>query len=383
MSGERKLVARTLCEIAQEIETENCARRPCIAITSLGGEHGEKNIIEGVLMAAERGVNVCCIGSTGAPGVHHIQAENEDECHKIMERMLNNGDVDGAVTMHYSFPVGVATVGRVITPARGKQMFIAGTTGISGTERTEAMIKNALYGIIAAKACGIREPRVGLLNLDGARQAEHALKELGQGGYAIYFGKSARSDGGAVMRGNDLLMGTPDVMVTDSLTGNAVMKLLAAFTSGGSYEATGYGYGPGIGPGMDRLVLIISRASGAPVIANALEYAVQLVKGRVTEIAEREFADAERAGLGRILARRKDTGGNTGREDKAVAPPVVPVTETIAGIDVMDIEDAVGELWRNGIYAEPGMGCTGPIVMVNGEDIQKAAALLKQKGYLD
>ena len=45
----------------------------------------------------------------------------------------------------------------------------------------------------------------------------------------------------------------------------------------------GYGYGPGIGEGYDRLVLIISRASGFPVIANAMSYAGQLVKGNIKE----------------------------------------------------------------------------------------------------
>ena len=50
------------------------------------------------------------------------------------------------------------------------------------------------------------------------------------------------------MRGNDLLMGTPDVMVVDSLTGNLFMKVFSAFTTGGDYEASGFGYGPVIRP---------------------------------------------------------------------------------------------------------------------------------------
>ena len=44
------------------------------------------------------------------------------------------------------------------------------------------------------------------------------------------------------MRGNDVLTGSPDIMVMDSLTGNVVIKMLAAGTSGGSYETIGYGY---------------------------------------------------------------------------------------------------------------------------------------------
>ena len=57
-------------------------------------------------------------------------------------------------------------------------MFIANTTGTSSADRIEGMIKNAVYGIIAAKACGHKNPTVGILNVDGARQTEKALKQL-------------------------------------------------------------------------------------------------------------------------------------------------------------------------------------------------------------
>ena len=30
-----------------------------------------------------------------------------------------------------------------------------------------------------------------------------------------------------------------------------------------------------------------------------------------------------------------------------------------------DLEDAVKALWKAGIYAESGMGCTGPIVLLS------------------
>ena len=39
------------------------------------------------------------------------------------------------------------------------------------------------------------------------------------------------------MRGNDLLAGAPDVMVTDTLTGNIFMKVFSSFTTGGNYES--------------------------------------------------------------------------------------------------------------------------------------------------
>ena len=101
------------------------------------------------------------------------------------------------------------------------------------------------------------------------------------------------------MRGNDVLQASPDIMVTDSLTGNIMVKMLSSFTTGGSFEATGFGYGPGIGEGYEQLVMIVSRASGAPVIANAIRYAAQLVRGKVFEVAKEEFAAVKKAGLKR------------------------------------------------------------------------------------
>ena len=48
----------------------------------------------------------------------------------------------------------------------------------------------------------------------------------------------------------------------------------------------------------------------------------------------------------------------------------------------MDLEDAVKVLWRAGIYAESGRGCTGPLVMMSPANLEKAKALLQQAGYL-
>ena len=381
MGIEKKIIAKAFMEMAEGLETGSFGKRPRIALTGMGGEHGEENAMEAALMAAKRGVDVYYIGTLEAEGVTTVKVANEDEGHKKMEEMVENGEVDGAVTMHFPFPIGISTVGRVVTPARGKQMFIANTTGTSSSDRIEGMIKNAVYGIITAKACGIKEPTVGILNVDGARQTEIALKELQKGGYDLRFAESARADGGAVMRGNDVLQGVPDVMVMDSLTGNVMIKMLSSFTTGGNYEATGYGYGPGIGPGYDKLILIISRASGAPLVANALEFAAELVKGNVFGVAKEEFAKAEKAGLSSILAARKNAA-KSADEAAVTAPPAEPVTASIPGIEVMDLEDAVKALWKQGIYAESGMGCTGPLVMMSEANHEKALEILKKAGYV-
>jgi len=377
-----KMIAQTFMDIADGLETGSFGKRPRIAVTGLGSEHGEENSVAAANLAADRGVDVTLIGTAEGEKFSTCKVATEDEMYKEMEKMLDAGSIDGCVTMHYPFPIGVSTVGRVVTPGKGKEMFIATTTGTSSAERIEAMIRNAIYGIITAKACGVKEPKVGILNVDGARQCEGALKELQANGYDIHFAESSRADGGCVMRGNDLLVGACDVMVTDSLTGNILMKMMSSYTTGGSYEALGYGYGPGIGEGYDRLVLIVSRASGAPVLANAMQYAAQLVKGNYRDVAAKEFAAAKKAGLEAVIAARKPKAKAAEAEEKVECPPKEIVTASIAGIEVMDLEDAVQVLWKNKIYAESGMGCTGPLVMMSEANKAKAEELLKAAGYV-
>ncbi|EOC99617.1 glycine/sarcosine/betaine reductase complex component C subunit alpha [Caldisalinibacter kiritimatiensis] len=382
----KKLVGKVFKEIADGIETGQFGKKVRVGITTLGSEHGIDNIVRGAEMAqnTNSSLEVVLIGPKVETNLEVIEANTEEEAHKKMEELLDNKEIDSAVTMHYNFPIGVSTVGKVITPGLGKEMYIATTTGTSSPHRVEAMIKNGLYGVITAKAMGNDNPTVGILNVDGARQVERALKELNDNGYEINFTESIRKDGGSVMRGNDLLSGTPDVMITDTLTGNLLMKILSSYTTGGSYEAMGYGYGPGVGEGYDRVILILSRASGTPVVANAIKYAAELAKGDLLDVAKEEFKKAKGAKLDEILKGiNKENKKMDKKSDEDITPPPKEVvTGSISGIDIMELEDAVRVLWKNGIYAETGMGCTGPIVMVNEDKLDNAKNVLSNVGYV-
>jgi len=133
-----------------------------MGITTLGSEHGTEEIIRGAELAS----------------LHCYEAETLEGCHCLMEELLDKHEIDACVTMHYNFPLGVSTVGRLITPAKGKEILLATTTGTAAADRVEAMVKNAVYGNIVAKALGIKEPTVGILNVDGARQV--ALSHSGK-----------------------------------------------------------------------------------------------------------------------------------------------------------------------------------------------------------
>lgn len=378
----KKIIGNVFLELADTLATGSYGKKPNIGITALGSEHGEDNAISGALRALKSNIDVTVIGTKAAEGLKLAAVSSEDESHKKMEELLNNAEIDAAVTMHYPFPIGVSTVGRVVTPGTGKEMFIATTTGTSSTDRVEAMVKNAIYGIITAKACGIKNPTVGILNIDGARQVEIALKKLKENGYDINFTESKRSDGGVVMRGNDLLMASADVMVMDSLTGNIMMKMFSSYTTGGSYESLGYGYGPGVGEGFDKIIMILSRASGEPVVEGAIKYAADLVRGNLIQVAKEEFAKVKKAGLDSILKSIKPAKKEEVSEEEVVAPAKEVVTGQISGIEIMDLEDAVKALWKKSIYAESGMGCTGPIVLVNEAKLKDAINVLIEAGFV-
>lgn len=384
MADVKKIIGDAFESIATAIETGEFGKKPTVGLTTFSSEHGVSNLVNGAEMAVKSGdIDVVLIGPAYDTELPLHVVEDETAAHKKMEELLDAGEIDACVTMHYNFDIGVSTVGRVITPGKASEMFLATTTGTSDTERTNAMIKNAIYGIISAKAMGIKDPSIGILNVDNARTVERALRELNDNGYAINFGESGRADGGSVMRGNDLLLGSVDVMVSDTLTGNIMMKVFSSFTTGGSYEGLGYGYGPGIGPDQERTILILSRASGTPVVANAIRYAAGLAKGELYNVVKAEWAKAKAAGLDAILEKNKAKKPAAGEAQEEVKmPPKEVVTASVSGIDIMDLEDACTALWAKGIYAESGMGCTGPIVMVSEANEQAAIGILAEKGFV-
>lgn len=376
----KKIIADVFLEVANAIESGEFGKKIRIGLTTLGSEHGVENLVNGAHLAKSNLFDIVLIGPKVDTDLEVVEVNSESDMHAKMEELLDSGFIDACVTMHYNFPIGVSTVGRVVTPAKGREMILATTTGTSATNRIEAMVRNAIYGISTAKSIGIKNPKVGILNVDGARQVEKCLIELQANGYDITFAESIRADGGSVMRGNDLLVGAPDVMVTDTLSGNIFMKVFSSFTTGGDYEAHGFGYGPGVGENYDRRVLILSRASGSPVVANALKYAYDVVKGDITSLSKSEFVNAKKAKFDDIIASVTKKEVKVEKEEVKM-PDKEVVTRQISGIDIMDLEDAVSELWKNGIYAESGMGCTGPIVLVNDSKGEIAVETLIKAGY--
>ncbi len=388
MANLNEALASAFTEMADGLTSGSFGRKKRIGLTLVGSEHGSEELVRAATLAARQYADIepVLIGDVAECGFELHPASDLLECHQVMEALLEEGKIDACVTLHYSFPLGVSTVGKVITPAIGREMILATTTGTSDIVRNIAMVKNAIAGIALAKASGIQQPTVGILNVEGAAQVERALRQLNDNGFAINFIESDRADGGVLMRGNDLLQGIPDVMVADSLTGNLMMKVFSSFNTGGSYEALGYGYGPGLGEEAKQIVGIISRASGAPVIAGAMRLLADSVQGDLLNLYRRELKTAKEAGLEEILLTLEPKGlkpkSVAEKTETVTAPPEKITDSDINGIDILDIETACDALWAKNIFARTGMGCTGPVVMVAKEDREQACVVLKESGFI-
>ena len=381
--NKRLLIADALLGIVQKARHGGPVLK--VGLMATGSELGSEEVLRGGLLAQEAnpGLQVVAIGPrvAGFDALEWIETPDcEADVAAAVDKATADGTVAAAVAMHFPFPIGVATIGRVFTPGRGKPMFIASCTGSTAPSRGEALLRNTVYGIAAAKAAGITNPTVAFLNQDGAGPVFRALGRMQESGYAISFGTSLRGDGGSLLRGNDLVTGAVDVLVCDTLTGNALIKIFSTFTSGGQYESVGWGYGPSVGEGWKRIISIVSRASGAPVIANALGLAAKAAAGNLPDVVAAELKAARAAGFDAAVEDLKPK--ETAKAEEIKKPPVVPVDAEIGGVDVMDMEAAVQALWKEGIYAETAMGCTGPVVRMQAAMKEKSVEILKKAGFI-
>lgn len=381
--SKRLLIANALQQIVDTARRGGPTVR--IGLMAAGSELGVAEIIAGGLLAQRDypHIQVVFIGPKPADADESLEWIETPECETDiidgLQQAMDDKIVSGVVAMHYPFPIGVATMGRIMTPGHGKPMFVASCTGTTAASRTEALLRNAVYGIAAAKASGIDNPEIAFLNLDGAGVALRALKRLQDNGYKVNLGGSGRKDGGSLLRGNDIVSGAVDVLVCDTLTGNALLKVFSTYTTDGKYESMGWGYGPSVGESWRHIVSIVSRASGAPVIANAIALTARVAQGKLSDIVAAELTAAKVAGFEQVLEDMKPKAPVT---EQVRMPPVVPVDVEIPGVDVLDIENAIHTLWKENIYAESAMGCTGPVIRVRLQDKDDAMRFLKRAGFI-
>ena len=76
MANIEKMIASTFMEIAQGLETGSFDKRPKIALTGMGSEHGEENSMAAAIEAAKDGIDVYYIGTLEAEGVTTVKVAN-------------------------------------------------------------------------------------------------------------------------------------------------------------------------------------------------------------------------------------------------------------------------------------------------------------------
>ncbi|WP_000785573.1 glycine/sarcosine/betaine reductase complex component C subunit alpha [Escherichia coli] len=366
-------VSRTLRSLADALNGR--PPRTKIAFTALGSEFPVSMLLDAVTRVTDVVLPVI-IGPQGLEGFPHYPADDLTTAHRTMEQLLASGDVSGAVTLHYNFPLGVTTVSQVHSVATGRSMVLAGTTGCSDVRRPAAMVRNAVAGLAMADAMGIENPTIGILNIDDAPAASRLLERLSGAGFPLRFAVSSRGDGGVLMRGNDLIRATPDVMVCDTLTGNLLIKLFSAGLSGGDMETLGRGYGIGLGPDHTSLIGIISRASGPATIAQALLFCARMAHNQLMAYWKQRWQQARSCGIEQIL-HQEPSPQIVQAEQEVIRPAKTVLDDEIHGIDILRLGEACRYLWQHGIYAETGMGCTGPVLMINHQQCAEAKAHLK------
>ena len=76
-----RMIADTFMEMAQGLETGSFGKRPKVALTGMGSEHGEENSMAAAIEAAKDGIDVYYIGTLEAEGVTTVKVANDEEGH--------------------------------------------------------------------------------------------------------------------------------------------------------------------------------------------------------------------------------------------------------------------------------------------------------------
>ena len=105
-------IKQVFSEIAAGLESGSFGKRARVGLTLPGSELGEAELLRGAELAQSRdpAIEVVAIGKKAETTVTLVEADGAEDAHKKMDEMLESGELDAAVTLHYSFPIGVSTV---------------------------------------------------------------------------------------------------------------------------------------------------------------------------------------------------------------------------------------------------------------------------------
>jgi glycerol-3-phosphate acyltransferase PlsX len=240
--------------------------RPLVAVDAMGGDHAPDDIVAGAVAAArEHGIRVALTGRPGLLRPLLARHAASDEVWIVpAEEAL--GMEEGALASWRRPRSSIAVACQLVRRGQATAVMSAGSTaaivatarlrlrplpgvmrpalavllptqpeptllvdaGAIADPKPEMLVQFAQLGVAYAQvACGIAEPRVGLLTIGaepgkGNKLARRAYELLDadppHGGLPISFVGN--------IEGGDLLTGKVDVVVTDGFTGNVALKAL-------------------------------------------------------------------------------------------------------------------------------------------------------------
>lgn len=330
----------------------------------MGGDHAPAQVIAGAVAAsAEHGVQVILTGraaqlrpllaaTPGAGKVRIAAAEDSlamDEgalaswrrprssiavaCQLVRRgqaaAVVSAGSTGGIVATARlrlrSLP-GLMRPGLAVVLPTGPTPTVLVDAGAIADPKPEMLLQFAHLGVAYAQvACGVEDPRVGLLTIGtepgkGNKLTQRAHELLAaahpHGGLPIRFVGN--------IEGGDLLTGKVDVVVTDGFTGNVALKTIegaATFATeqmraallgsryarvgalfqrralrdlGGRLDAETYGGAALLG--LEGTIVIAHGSSTAKGIASACRLATDLARGQITEKIRERLGPAHRSG---------------------------------------------------------------------------------------
>lgn len=231
-----------------------------LAIDAMGGDNAPKEIVLGAMKAVEayKDIHIILVGDETKIREHLTTEERIEIIHTeevilgtdepvravrrkkdaslvIAARQVTEGKADACLSAGNTgalMAAGLFVVGRIegierpalapTLPTIGGEGFLLLDVGANADAKPEHLLQYALMGsIYSEKARGIKNPRVGLLNIG---TEEKKGNELTKNTYSLL--KEADINFIGNVEARDLLNGAADVVVTDGFTGNMVLKTI-------------------------------------------------------------------------------------------------------------------------------------------------------------
>nr|HPL99694.1 glycine reductase [Bacillota bacterium] len=94
----KSMIGEVFNEIADAIMTGEFGKKVKVGLTTLGSEHGTQELVKGAEAAAKKygDFEVVLIGPKVDTELRVVETDNEEEMHKKMDELLDNGELDAA-----------------------------------------------------------------------------------------------------------------------------------------------------------------------------------------------------------------------------------------------------------------------------------------------